>query len=68
MAKKNEKGGGARKYDRNRAWCKAYRLRGQRERNKAKRLIRHIARFPSDRIAVRCFTEIPASLKPPGHR
>jgi hypothetical protein len=60
MAKKNEKGGGARKYDRNRAWCKAYRLRGQREINQAIRLRRHLHRFPNDREALHCLSNLPA--------
>ena len=63
MAKKNEKGGGARKYDRNRAWCLAYRNRGQREINKARRLRKHLARFPDDRTALHCLNNIPAVLR-----
>jgi len=44
-------GGKNKKHGRNKDWCKAYSLRKQRERNKIKRLARHLARFPSDRRA-----------------
>ena len=63
MAKKNEKGGGARKYGRNKRWCEAYRLRGTREINKAARLRRHLARFPDDRTALHCLNNLPAVLR-----
>ena len=39
------------KQDRNRKWCEAYRLRGQREINKAKRLARHLRKHPFDLVA-----------------
>lgn len=48
-AAKSAKG---RKVDRNRPWCKAYKLRGQREKNKVKRLVKHLARLPNDMCAV----------------
>ena len=52
MAKKAG-GGKQRKYDRNRKWCESYRNRGQREKNKVKKLRRHLARFPGDKVAVK---------------
>ena len=52
MAKKQKSGGGARKRNRNRVWCKAYRARGQREKNKVVRLRKHIARHSTDRCAL----------------
>jgi hypothetical protein len=58
MAKKNEKGGGARKYDRNRVWCEAYRRRGQREKNQAIRLRKHLVRHPMDGCARRRYDAI----------
>ncbi len=49
----NTKGGKkGRKIDRNRIWCKAYRLRRQRERNKIKRLDKHLGRYPDDKCAI----------------
>lgn len=37
-------GNGGIKYDRNRAWCKSYRLRNQREKNKVVKLVRHLTK------------------------
>lgn len=54
-----DKGGGARKYDRNRKWCEAYRNRGQREINKARKLYRHLARFPDDVGAAKALAALP---------
>lgn len=48
---KKSKSSGSRKHDRNRAWCEAYRRRGQREKNKAKKLRKHLAIYPDDRCA-----------------
>lgn len=47
MSQKN----GDKKKGRNAKWCQAYRMRGQREKNKAVRLLRHLLRFPEDGIA-----------------
>jgi len=41
-----------RKYDRNRVKCKLYRERGRRERNKIRKLRRHLKRQPEDHQAV----------------
>lgn len=65
MANKNDKGGGARKYDRNRVWCQAYRNRGQRERNKVRRLLRHFRRYGvCDPCAASCYNNLPKAGKP----
>lgn len=57
------KGGGARKYDRNRAWCAAYKSRQQRERNKALKLARHIRRYPWDQAARDALSKLPQSFQ-----
>ena len=58
MVEKAKKTGKGRKIGRNLKWCQAYRLRRQRERNKAVRLRKHLARLPGDMVAaaalVRC--------------
>jgi len=52
MAKKGTGAGSANsKYGRNASWCKMYRDRGTRERNKAAKVARHIKRFPADKQA-----------------
>jgi hypothetical protein len=52
MATKQKKGsGGQKKLGRNKIWCAAYRLRGQREKNKKANLKRHLARHPNDGVA-----------------
>lgn len=56
MAKKS-------KIDRNRDWCKNYRNSGQREKNKARKLIRHLKRFPDDEGAQEAFKRLPESAK-----
>jgi len=53
------KGGGARKYDRNRMWCKAYRDAGRAEKAKAIRLIKHLSRVPWDGCARAAFDRLP---------
>jgi len=63
VGKKPGKKKGSRKIDRNRKWCEAYRLRGQREINKAKRLARHIKRFPQDVAAANYLKKLAALAK-----
>lgn len=48
-----KKGKKTRKYDRNRKWCQSYRNRNQREKNKVKKLRRHLVRFPGDKVAAK---------------
>jgi hypothetical protein len=42
---------GKKKLGKRKKWCQAYRLRGQREKNKLKRIMKHLLRFPGDRTA-----------------
>jgi len=52
MAKaQGKRRGGMRKYGRNKVWCENYRRDGTREKNKAIRLAKHLARFPDDLVA-----------------
>ena len=52
MATQSHKGGKkGRKYGRDSARCEAYRTRNQRERNKVKRLLRHLLHFEQDGCA-----------------
>lgn len=61
-ASKTQKG---RKIGRNKDWCKAYRNRNQRERNKVKKLLRHFKRYgTASAPAVHCFNELPMNMKP----
>ena len=54
MAKRQrEKVKGCKKAGRNRAWCEAYRKAGTRERNKRRKMLKHIKRFPNDKGAER---------------
>jgi hypothetical protein len=41
-------GGSSRQKGRNVEWCKRYRASGQREKNKMRKLIRHIKKYPND--------------------
>lgn len=51
-----------RKIGRNADWCKAYKGRNQRERNKAKKLLRHIDRYgATDHMAVHCYNNLSCS-------
>ena len=57
------KGGGARKYGRNKKTCEMYRNQQQRERNKAAKLARHLRRAPWDKVAREAFTALPISFQ-----
>lgn len=57
------KGGGARKYDRNRVWCKAYATEGRAERSKARRIIKHLSKAPWDGCARAAFEKLPVTAK-----
>ncbi len=57
------KGGGARKYDRNRVWCKSYRDSGRSEKAKARRLIKHLSKAPWDGCARAAFDRLPITAK-----
>lgn len=45
------KGGGARKYERNKLFCDTYRRTSRREHNKLIKLRKHLNRFPNDKVA-----------------
>jgi len=54
MAKRQkDKVKGCKKGGRNRKWCVAYRLAGTRERNKRRKIAKHVKRFPNDGVAER---------------
>ncbi len=53
--KRKQQGGGAKKYDRNKPFCKKYALEGRRAKNKRKRLSRHVRKYPGDLSAQRVF-------------
>ena len=57
------KGGGARKYDRNKAWCLMYRNQQQRERNKAIKLARHLRKFKDDLCAKTAMLALPVAFQ-----
>ena len=52
----------ARKYDRNRKWCERYRLAHKREKSKARKLYRHLLKFPGDMVAERVANDLPEFL------
>ena len=56
-SKKAKGGKKNRKHGRHAVWCNAYRNRNQRERNKARRLRKHIATFPKDKCPDTCALE-----------
>jgi hypothetical protein len=47
-----------RKWNRNKVFCTAYRNSNTREKNKAKRLARHLKHHPLDKSAHHCFTNL----------
>jgi len=53
---KNKKGN--KKHGRMEVWCKAYRSRNQREKNKTVRLRNHLERYPDDKCAVSCLERL----------
>lgn len=64
MAKQTQKSGKKnRKYGRNKAFCLLYRSRQQRERNKGKRLVRHLNRHPLDFSAMSSWDLLPVKFQ-----
>ena len=57
-----KKGKKNRKFDRNRIWCQAYKNRGQREKNKLRRLNKHLNRHPGDGCAIEAKGRCKAAL------
>lgn len=52
-----------RKFERNKIWCANYRARGQREKNKAKKLAKHLSRHPADNTARNAYVAAKESPK-----
>lgn len=64
-----KKGKKNRKYGRNKQWCEAYRARGQRERNKVRKVLKHILRYgATDHMAVHFYNNLPQAPKPEGFK
>ena len=63
MADARKGGKKGRKINRNRLWCESYQRRGQREINKARRLARHLRKYPDDRTALHCFKNLPITAQ-----
>jgi len=42
-----------RKYGRNAAYCQYYTATNRREKNKSKKLKKHLTRFPNDKVALK---------------
>ena len=60
MSDIRSKGKKNRKHDRNERWCENYRARQQRERNKARRLSKHLKKYPGDGVARVCLSKLSA--------
>ena len=50
------KTGKSKKMGRNKNACAAYRSSNRREKNKARKVKRHLTRFPGDKVAEACFS------------
>lgn len=50
--KRRKEGRRCRKYGRNKKWCEAYRASGRQERNRRRRILRHLKRYPADLSAL----------------
>ena len=48
-----------RKHGRNKAFCQQYRLEGRREKNKARKLAKHLKYQPTDQLAKAAFEALP---------
>lgn len=49
----------SRKWGRNKRFCEHYRLSNRREHNKARRLLKHLRRFPADACAQTALEGLP---------
>jgi hypothetical protein len=47
-----------RKWNRNKLFCQAYRNENRREKNKARKLLRHLRKHSNDNVAVGCFDKL----------
>ena len=53
-----QKGGGSAKIGRNRIECERYRAQGRREKNKRRKLRKHIREYPGDLAAQKALEKI----------
>lgn len=51
------------KHGSNKPSCQAYRLRQQRERNKARKLAKHMKRFANDLVALAAYSALPLAFQ-----
>ncbi|HYT42967.1 MAG TPA: hypothetical protein VEP90_11535 [Methylomirabilota bacterium] len=58
-AKKSKK---QRKVGRNAEYCKFYAVTKRREKNKLRRVKKHVARFPDDKVALKCIDILKAII------
>ncbi len=63
MAKSSSGKKGGRKIGRNKDFCNSYKNSGQREKNKALRLVKHLEKFPNDRCGFHCFHNLPQTAQ-----
>lgn len=59
MAGQGSRKGGKRKHGRDKDQCAAYRASDRREHNKAKKLVKHLKRFPADETAKDALKRLP---------
>lgn len=62
MAKNAKQGGNSRKKGRNKVACQRYKNMMTRERNKARRLVKHLNRFPADLIGAAALRALPTQF------
>lgn len=63
MARKNHSGGGNRKKGRNLASCASYKARHTREKNKVKKITKHLKKHPLDLESKKVLDQLKAFLK-----
>lgn len=54
---------GNKKHGRNKRYCDKYKLEGRYEKNKAKKLEKHLARQPDDEAALAAYKALPEAVK-----
>lgn len=52
-----------RKHGRNADGCKTYYMNGTREKNKARKILRHLRRYPDDETAQAAFKRLPTTAQ-----
>jgi hypothetical protein len=63
MAANAKAGGNNRKKGRMLAWCQSYKNRQQRERNKARKLAKHLRREPNDAVSRAVLMALPDGFR-----